>query len=436
MRAELVVKGRLWVRGSFVNGGIGVSEGKVVGVFNEGHVPSGAKLHDLSRFLIIPGLVDPHVHLRDMELVYKEDFFTGTSSAVAGGYTVVLDMPNTVPPTNNLQALEDKRLEARGKVVCDVGFHMGFSPNAKEVSKCLERGVFSVKLYPEDLKSLYDFGAGCLSQLREVGVPVYVHPEDQETLEKRRNELGGHPELSHHSSLRPPEAELAAIARASNLLSGFRVHFAHITLAESLKLLAGRDRSRVTFEVTPHHLALTDRDVVGSPAIAKVNPPFRAFSDAEALRGAVNSGEVEVIASDHAPHALSEKRRGVYDEVPPGFPSLETAFSVLFTLVSKGLLDLNAVISAMTEKPAKIFNITGKGRLERGYDADFFVFDPKAQWEVKPELFKSKAKFSPFEGLRLSGKVRYTYVRGVEVFRDGSVEVSPGYGKILERGRG
>lgn len=436
MKADLYIKGRLWIRGSFIDGGLGIRDGSIVDICKEGRIPRDAKIHDFSRLLVIPGLVDPHVHLRDMELDYKEDFFSGTSSAVAGGYTAVIDMPNTVPQTDNLQALKEKRQEAQRKVVCDVGFHLGFIPDPEEISRCLEMGIFSVKVYPSDLRLLHEIGTGCLLQLNESNVPVYVHAEDQDIIDKRRKELGDKVSLLQHALIRPPEAELVALERALRLFRDMRVHFAHITLADSLKILANRDRSNVTFEVTPHHLELTEQATMKSPAVAKVNPPLRTLLDVRSLREALNRGDVDVVASDHAPHETSEKERSEYDEVPSGFPSLETAFSLLFTLASRGALSLNAVIVAMTERPAKIFNVPRKGRLEMGYDADFFVFDPKEQWEVRPELFKSRARFSPFEGWRLEGRVKATYVRGVEVFREGSVEANSGYGKVIERGRG
>ncbi|MEM2921357.1 MAG: dihydroorotase family protein [Candidatus Bathyarchaeia archaeon] len=436
MKAELVVKGKLWVRGSFIEGGLGILDGKVVEIFGEGIIPKDVKICDFSRNLVIPGLVDPHVHLRDMDLYYKEDFFSGTSSAVAGGYTTVLDMPNTVPPTNNSQALEEKRRIAKRKVVCDVGFHLGFNPDPKEITRCLDTGVFSIKIYPNDLRLLYESGTDCVLHLKKSNLPLYVHAEDQDIIEKRRKELGLKVSLSQHAFVRPPEAELVALERALGLFRGFRVHFAHITLADSLNKLTSRDRTAVTFEVTPHHLALTEQTAIKSLAVAKVNPPLRTLSDVKSLRVALDKGEVDIIASDHAPHEISEKESNEYDEVPPGFPSLETSFSLLFTLVSKGYLNFNAIVAAMTERPAKIFNIVNKGMLEKGYDADLFIFDPREWWKVRPELFKSKAKFSPFEGVELKGRVKATYIRGVEVFRDGSMEVSPGYGKILERGRG
>ncbi|MBO3797596.1 MAG: dihydroorotase family protein [Thermoproteota archaeon] len=425
---DRILTGRIYHEGDFIEGCVGVSGGDIVFIGKEANAPSYDEKIDFGRLIIVPGLIDIHVHLRGMRLKHKEDFLTGTCAAAAGGFTLVLDMPNTEPPTNNHLRMMEKIEEASDKIVVDVGFYFGKPENRRELEKLLNTVAIGVKLYPEDYCGA-ERGelAGMLKTVAESGRKIVFHPEDLSVVKENRSrypaQLKG---VEKHGFIRPLEAELSALDLFRKL-SEPGSHATHLTSVRSIR------KARVngfTFDVSVNHLALSDEDLSSMGSICKVNPPLRSPEERSMLVESLNKGEIPIVATDHAPHTVEEKSATLYDEVPSGIPGFETAFPVLLDMVNRGFLNLHRVLEALTKGPAGFLGDTKLGGIVEGNVANLTVFNPKEEWRVNPEDFYTKAKHSPFKNRVLKGRVKATLVRGELVFQDNEIMVSRGFGKI------
>jgi len=374
--------------------------------------------------LVMPGIVDAHVHVRDWEEAGKEDYISASMAALAGGVTAFLEMPNTSPPVNTLARLRERiRLGERRSMV-DFGIHFGFTPGLPP-PKGLEAP--SVKVYMDAMSQ----------RLLEELEPAFtssallsLHCEDPRII--RRNQASA-PRLEGplaHALIRERKAEIEAVKTALQLAEkhGRRVHICHVTLPESVELLG----SLATCEATPHHLLLTEEELKALGGLAKTNPPLRSRRDMEALWKALQKGRIDVIASDHAPHARQEKT-GDALSAPSGIPNLEVMLRLMLHQVNRGLLSLEDVARMMCENPARIFGVRGKGFIKPGADADLLILDMKAEKVIKPEEFYSKAKYSPFAGWRTKGCAKTVLLRGELAFEDGELHARPGQGSYLYR---
>jgi dihydroorotase len=376
-------------------------------------VPSG--------LVVCPGLIDMHVHLREPGQEHKETIATGTAAAVAGGFTAVACMPNTHPVNDNAGVTEyilKKAAEANLARVYPIG--------------AVSRGQDGEQL--ADIAELRQAGCVALSDdgrpvatallmrraLEYAGMfkmPVIEHCEDPSL------KAGGVAHEGYHASTLglhgiPGEAESIMALRDISLaeLTGGCVHIAHMSARQTLDAVRyGKTRgARVTCEVTPHHLVLTDEMLV-SPipydTNVKMNPPLRASEDRDAMLAGLADGSVDVIATDHAPHHYDEKERE-FAHAPNGIVGLETALAVNITwLVAPGIIDLPLLIERMSCAPARVFKLDG-GTLKRGAIADVTVFDPDRKWVVEPKQFKSKGRNTPYAGQTLQGRAQYTIVGG------------------------
>lgn len=439
---DLVLKNaKIFTLRGVIPGGLAVREGKIVKLTKDPESLRADRTVDAQGLLLLPGLIDSHVHLRDMKLSYKEDFYTGTCAAAAGGITTVIDMPNTVPRTSSLKALRQKKEVAAKKIVVNVAFYAGFPEKPSEVDLMAKEGIVGFKVYPHDPqekiklenmeKTLLYFEAAVRNNL-----PVAVHPDDPRAIEKLRSELEKQklPDIKIFLGSHPAESERRAIAIFAELgiKTGCHVHICHVSSLESIAII-GEERSKgakLTCEVTPHHLLLTKEEVKNKGAFAKVLPPLRTLNDNITLWAAVLEGVINTLASDHAPHSVEEKEKN-FLEAPPGFPGLETILPLMLTRVAHGDLRLEKLVELTSSSPAEIFRLRDKGKLMEGYDADMVLVDLKEKWRIDPEKFFSKAKFSPFEGWRVVGKVRTTFVNGRLVMADDEILVPRGSGRIL-----
>lgn len=345
--------------------------------------------------LKLPGLIDPHVHLRDPGQTNKEDFYTGTSAALAGGYTTVLDMPNNESPTTSLERLEKKSKIAKGKIVCDVGFYFGsLGDNIGEFKKVKNR-VYGLKLYLNQTTGNFLIDPGFLEKVFSFwpGL-ILVHAEGKTV-----------------------EDVLEVVKKTKKA-----THFCHISLQSELKLLhkAKEQGLPVTCGVTPHHLFLTDKDERRLGPFAKMRPPLRSKNDVTFLWK--NLDLIDIIESDHAPHTLNEKQGS---NPPSGVPGLETTLPLLLTAVATGRITIEDVIRLCSQNPARIFHI--KQSSNTIIDIDF-----KKSYIIEKANLKTKCGWSPFEGKKVKGKVIRVFIRGKKVYDDGQVLVKPGFGKIIK----
>jgi dihydroorotase len=346
----------------------------------------------------LPGLIDAHVHLRTPGGTRKEDFATGTAAALAGGFTTVLDMPNTTPPTVDGPALESKMALARGQTRCDVGFFVGANnENVPEVNRLASRAV-GLKMY---LGQTY--GPLLISQL---GV----------ALGHFRNWSGPGPVAVHAEGLLLAGA--IALARAT----GCPVHCCHVSRREEIALIRAvkEQGAPVTCEVTPHHLFLTERDAAALGPLGFMKPILGTESDRQSLWD--NLDVIDIIASDHAPHTQEEKAGEV---PPPGVPGLETTLALMLTAVQEGRLQMSQVVKLLSRNPGLIFRIMPAANTSVEIDAD-------VEWVLGDDPLHTRCGWTPFAGYKVRGKVRRVLLRGQTVFEDGEVLAVPGTGRVIE----
>ncbi|MEM2592853.1 MAG: dihydroorotase family protein [Thermofilaceae archaeon] len=430
---DLVVAGKLYLDGGLVEAAVGVERGKIVWVGKPSLAPHAEMRIDAGEgIIVLPGMVDIHVHMRDLNESEKEDWFTGTLSALAGGVTFVADMPNNKPPARTVEVLHMKEAEASGKAVADYGFYVGLPSTSSELVRAADFGVVGLKLYPEDL--LNESLVPTLRYAATLGLVVVAHAEDPillraaSTLERK--------DFTTHGRVRPPAAEASAVRKLAHLARriGFRLHFTHVSSVEGLKAaLKAKLGLGATIDTAVHYLFLSGEVTRELRGLAKVNPPLRGERDVTMLRKALKAGLLDAVVTDHAPHTLEEKLGQDYDAVPPGFPGLELCLPLLLTLIAEGEAPLRT-LDLYSSHPADILGVP-KGKIEVGKDGDLVFVNTKEKWVVRGSHLKSKAKYTPFEGFEVRGRIERVFVRGTLAFDGGELLVEKGFGRRYLPGR-
>ncbi|MBE6512159.1 MAG: dihydroorotase [Methanobrevibacter olleyae] len=366
----------------------------------------GDKEIDLNGQLVLPGLIDPHVHFRDPGLTYKEDFKTGSMAAAHGGFTFVMDMPNTVPKTNSYNAFKQKQKIAESKSIVNFGLHAGYS-TLDEMEKILELNPMSFKVFmdletDDDLDRIFED----ISNLSKKPI-VTVHAEKRDIVLESTKKLAEENDAISYSYGRPAESEDASVAQAIELSKkyGVDLHICHLSTKNAMELAISNN---VSFEFTPHHLLYDNTAFNEFGTLIKTNPPLREKGKNVTIKDLTESS---MIGTDHAPHSLEEKTRGVWDS-SPGIPSLETVLSLLLTEVNRSNMDLSLIPKIFSENAAKRFNLENKGFIKEGYDADLVVIDLNKEGVFNIDNFYTKAEYSPFDGLSYKGKATMTIVNG------------------------
>jgi dihydroorotase len=405
---------------------VAIVDGRIDRVGRVGEIgESDRKVEELDcrRFVVAPGFIDVHCHLREPGRENVETIATGAQAAAAGGFTAVCAMPNTDPVTDNQAAvgfvLRQGQRAGAARVYPIGAITLGQKGEAlAEFGEMVGAGAVAVSDDGRPLVSA-QLMRSALEYSRTFGIPVADHCEEPTLADGGAMNEGV---ASARLGLKgvPTEAEEIMVIRDILLArrSGGHVHLCHLSTAGSVELLRwGKERGvRVTAEVCPHHLSLTEDVVLGYNTNAKMNPPLRTEADVVALREAVRDGTIDVIATDHAPHHYDEKEREFAD-APNGIVGLETALGVIVTwLVEPGILDLPLLVERMAVGPARVFNLPG-GTLRTGAAADVTVFDPTAQWTVDPTRFRSKGRNTPYAGQRLHGCAEYTVVDGRVIYK-------------------
>jgi dihydroorotase len=394
-----------------------IEDGRIAAIADPGSEVGGESV-DASGLLVTPGLVDVHVHLREPGFEYKEDIETGTRAAAAGGFTSVCCMPNTEPaidtPSVVRHILERAQAVGSARVFPIASLtRANAGDRLSEIADLKEAGACAVSDDAFPVQNAETMRRG-MEYCAQFGLTLMTHNEDQTlTAGGAMNEgltatLMGVPGI-------PRVAEDIGAARNILLarLTGCRLHLLHISTLVTAQLLrwAREAGVAVTGETAPHYLTLTDEACEGFNTNAKMNPPLRTGADRDALRAALADGTIEVIATDHAPHARHEKERE-FDRAPFGILGLETAFGLVYThLVEAGLLSLEQAIRSMTAAPARAIGLS-VGTLAPGAPADVALFDLQASWKVEPDAFRSKSRNTPFAGWELRGKPVMTVLGG------------------------
>lgn len=439
--ADLVIlNGRVATPSYLRSCAVAARGGKISWLGSNSNAPRGEKVIDASGLIVLPGVIDVHVHMREPGSSYKEDFRSGTAAAAAGGVTTIFDMPNNRPPTEDLRSLREKERAARKAVVDYALYGLLTAGNVKKIGPMVEAGVIGFKWYMAEttgnaLPSPTDRVREGLRVVGAAGRRVAVHAEDDETIRRLVGRLraeGRLDALAHYES-RPAAVEEKAVreAIAAARASGCDLHLAHLSSAAGAAAVREAKRrgprGRVTAETCPQYLLLDVKDYAAKGAMMKCNPSIKRRGDRLALWRAVGDGTVDMIATDHAPHALEEKTSGAsIFEQASGFPGLETSVAIMLTCVHRGLLSLSRYVQLASEAPARAWGLyPRKGRIAVGSDADFTIVDAGKEWKIDPERFVSKARYSPFEGFTAKGVPAYTVVRGRTVMEHGVIDETP-----------
>lgn len=448
MTVDLVLtNAKAYLKGVIVECSFAVEEGKIQKIGKETQMPRADERTDLRGLLVLPGVVDCHVHLRDEERAYEETFQTGTAAAAAGGVTTVLDMPNNAPVTMSAEALRNRMQLAERKIFVNVGFLSAFPENSVEVQRIVEGGAFGFKLFLAEQIGGLDICSDealktAFKQTAESDVPIAVHAEDHEMLKQsvEQLKLANRHDLAAFLKAHQDRVEQFAVDRLLCLaaqVEKIRLHFCHLSTENAIKAVAEAKESEigkaVTCEVTPHHLLLSKEDYGRFGKMALTMPPLRTKENVEALWKDILAGVVDTVGSDHAPHKLEEKDAASIWEVKAGIPGLETTLPLMLMMVHLGRLTLERAIELLSHKPAEVFNLTNKGLLEEGKAADFAVVDFNKKFRIDASAFKSKAKFSPFDKWEVKGKPVKTYIDGSLVMDEGEIVTKAGSGKVLRR---
>ena len=404
-----------------------IQQGKVVEIGLPLKTPvkegPGLRMIDATGLVVAPGFVDLHCHLREPGFEYKETVQSGAASAVAGGFTSICCMPNTQPVNDNESVTDFILTKAQEAGTARV-FPIGAITKKSAGEELAEIG----ELVGAGCVAISDDGRPVMNSLvmrrameyaKAFGVPVVDHCEDLHL------SCGG----SMNEGLVSTELGIPGIPHASeevmvarNLaladLTGVHVHLAHLSTARSVELVrqAKKQGLPVSGEVCPHHFSVTEEAVRGYNSNAKMNPPLRTDLDVQALKIGLQDGTIDVIATDHAPHAIQEKQLE-FDSAPFGIVGFETALPLTMRLVEEGVLSLEQALDKLATSPAKLFHLP-VGSLEVGQEADVVVFDPKEEWVIDPAKFRSKSRNTPFGGWAVKGRVKHTIVGGRLVYED------------------
>ncbi|MFM9888832.1 MAG: dihydroorotase [Burkholderiales bacterium] len=449
---DCIIKG-----GRVVTGGtlevldIGIQDGRIAFIGSALPLTASTRVIDAGGLVVLPGLVDVHVHLRDPGLTHKEDFYSGTTAAASAGITTVVAQPNTNPAITTPAAFAAARASGEHNAVVDFGISAAATEeNLEHLEALVACGSLSLDfpLGGSGPALTVRSNATLLAILEVVArtgtfATVYTGDNEVSSAARERLQHAGRKDALAYADAFPAATELLGTGRliAAAIATGARVHIRQVSCPETVAL-ANRNMpllkpGHLTLEVTPHHLYLDRSAIQAQGVLAVMGPPLRTPDDAAAMRRALRDGQIQIVTTDHAPHLRSEKEAGRDDvwRCPPGTPGLETFLPSLLAAVHRGEMSLPDLANVACEQPARLFGLhPRKGSIRPGADADLVIVDPAAPFVVDPERFFSKARYSPFSG-SLRGKVHTTLVRGTVVYQGNGAEppirVPRGFGRFL-----
>ncbi|MEU6543251.1 allantoinase AllB [Streptomyces sp. NPDC046859] len=420
---------------------VAVSAGKITAVLGyDAGVPSGARLEDVGDDVLLPGLVDTHVHVNDPGRTEWEGFWTATRAAAAGGITTLVDMPlNSLPPTTTVDHLRVKRKTAADKAHVDVGFWGGALPgNTGDLRPLHEAGVFGFKAFlsPSGVDEFPHLGpddlARSMAEIASFGGLLIVHAEDPHHLAAAPQHGG--PRYADFLASRPRDAEDTAIARliAQAKRLHARVHVLHLSSGDALPLIAEAKREgvRITVETCPHYLTLTAEEVPDGASEFKCCPPIRESANQDLLWQALADGTVDCVVTDHSP-STADLKTDDFATAWGGISGLQLSLAAVWTEARRRGHGLEDVVRWMSTRTARLAGLGRKGAIEAGRDADFAVLAPDATFTVDPAALQHRNRVTAYAGRTLHGVVRSTWLRGERVFAEG--EFTDPKGRLLTR---
>jgi len=395
---------------------------------------SNVEVLDAKGLLVFPGVVDEHVHMREPGLTYKEGFEAGTAAAAAGGVTTILDMPNTIPPVDSSEKLREKRRLLEDKAYVDFGLYgVIHDSNIDEIEEMWSEGAVGFKVFlgpttgnipPPSDKTLIEAFEKSAAQ----GFTLAFHAENYSLVEyytEKVKKVGLDGPEAYPDS-RPSICEEEAVSRIIILArkTGGRALIVHTSTSEAVSLIkeAKMKNVKVYCETCPQYLLLDRKAYRRFGSLVKINPPLREESDQEALWSGLREGVIDTIGSDHAPHTYEEKTMGNIWEAAAGFIGVETLLPLMLDSALRGLIPIEKIPLLLSENPARIFGIyPRKGCINVGADGDLIIVDPAQESMIDSEKLHSKHKITPYDGVKIKGRIRYTILRGVKIVEEGEI---------------
>jgi len=455
-KVDLVIKGGTVVRSDGVfEIAIAIDGGRIVGIHENDRLPEAARVIDATGSVVLPGIIDTHVHMRVPGKEEREDARTGGMAAAAGGVTTFLDMPNTVPPVNCAKVLEQKRDTISARAVVDFGLYGGDGEaNIDRIPELASAGAVALKtfLWPyPDRKDEFE-GLTCTDDAAlldmfeaaaETGLVQVVHAESKAVVDHytRKLRTAGRTLPPVHGEARPVLAEVEAVSRAVlfAMETGVRLNIPHVScgsVAAIVKAAKDSGHHNITAETCPQYLFLTEERLKAIGPYAKVNPPLRSRREQEKLWEYVLDGTIDTIGSDHAPNLPAQIERGWQNifAAPAGRAEIETSLSLMLTVVNQGRMDLSILTKLMSENAARLYGLyPRKGTIQVGSDADLVIVDMNKRMTIDRQTMFTKQKDAArmFDGWEVTGVPVMTIVRGTVVMQDGEITGEPGYGQFV-----
>lgn len=440
----VITNARIFYQGRIHEAELAVENGKICDIARIIPVKDVDKVINANSMLVLPGIIDVHVHFREPGMTHKEDWYSGSCSAAAGGVTTVIDQPNTIPPTLDEDAFNAKLKPASSKSIIDFGINGGVEGNLDKLVPLWEAGItaFGEIFLGESTGSMTidrDEMTAALQAAKDMGAMATIHAEDQETLESYGKITKGDLEPASYSKSRPNLSEAVAVSNVIEDALAFeaKAHLCHISTREAVGIIRsarygdyGESEGLVTAEAAPHHLFLSNKDYERLGTLAKMNPPLRKRRSVQYLWNGLNDGTIDMVASDHAPHAESEKMTDIWS-APAGVPGVETMLPLMLVAVRRNLLSLSRMVEVMCTNPAVVFGLSAhkKGAVWEGFNADLVLVDTTRVTEIDPDKLHSSAGWTPYEGMEAIFPAM-TISRG-EVVWDEGIHAKKGRGKFL-----
>ena len=434
----LIQGGTLVNEGLTFKGSIIIEDGRILQIL-QGHTTPEASFDeviDASGCFVLPGIIDDHVHFREPGLTEKADFDTESRAAAAGGVTTYFDMPNTVPQTTTIDALEAKQALAREKSHVNYSFFFGATNDNTDLFAQLDpHRVPGIKLFMGSSTGnmLVDRREALERIFSTSQLPIMAHCEDtaiiNQNMAEAKQKYGDDPKVTHHPEIRSEEACYESTRLAVELAKqhGARLHVAHLTTAKELELFNSQltidNLQLITAEATVSHLYFCDRDYNALGTRIKCNPAIKTQRDRDALREALNDGRITVIGTDHAPHLLTQKEGGCA-KAASGMPMIQFSLVTMLELVDQGVLTIERLVELMCHNPARLFEVRQRGFLCKGYQADIVLVRPNAGWTVTKDVIQSRCGWSPMENHMYLWRVERTICNGHTVYQQGRVDTS------------
>ena len=429
----LVKGGTLVNEGRTFNGSLVIEDERITRIIEGNDTPETSydEVIDASGCFVLPGVIDDHVHFREPGLTEKADIDSESRAAAAGGVTTYFDMPNTVPQTTTLEALEEKFKLAAQKSHVNYSFFFGATNDNTALFPQLDQHrIPGIKLFMGSSTGnmLVDRREALERIFATAPLPIMTHCEDTDIINRNMAEAkanyGDDPKVTHHPEIRSEEACYESTRLAVELATKHhaRLHIAHLTTARELSLLAAQTKT-ITAEATVSHLYFCDRDYNSLGTRIKCNPAIKTERDRDALREALNDGRITVIGTDHAPHLLSQKEGGCA-RAASGMPMIQFSLVTMLELTDQGVLSLERLVELMCHHPALLFEVRQRGFLREGYQADIVIVRPNTGWTVTKDCIQSRCGWSPMEGHMYLWRVERTLCNGHTVYQQGKVDTS------------